>query len=175
MSVDLPDQEGVASQTAGRTLDLAAAGLALARLAVEAFAEAASEVSNAQAEAVQKASEQVISAIGGLPGMPPGQRNIAAEISCELSTLATDLVDDSDVGLSPALVSPGADVSACPMMRCQHVEYTATVPVNNHFLGRGPDNDHSDPAVAGQDRRRHSRSRHAGFGADHRAGNRYHH
>lgn len=102
MSVDLPDQEGVASQTAGRTLDLAAAGLALARLAVEAFAEGASEVSNAQAEAVQKATEQVISAIGGLPGMPPGQRNIAAKISCELSTLATDLVDDSDVGLSPA-------------------------------------------------------------------------
>lgn len=101
MSAELSRQEA-AGRTTGRTLDLAAAGLALAQVAAEAIAEGAFEVSNAQADAVQKASEQVVAALGGLRGMHPCQRNVAAEIADELSTLAADLPDEPSAGLTPA-------------------------------------------------------------------------
>lgn len=101
MSVKFPSQEGAADRAAARALDLAAAALALAHVANEAFTESASGASEHQIRSIATASEQIIVAMESLPGVGRRRRRNAAAISRGLSTLAADLQGDTRAELNP--------------------------------------------------------------------------
>uniref|UniRef100_UPI003F58B0EC hypothetical protein n=1 Tax=Mycolicibacterium obuense TaxID=1807 RepID=UPI003F58B0EC len=101
MSVEFPSREGAADRATARALDLAAAALALAQVTNEAFNESTAGASERQISSIETASEQIIVAVDGLPGVQRGQRRIAAAISRELSTLAADLRGDTRAELNP--------------------------------------------------------------------------
>lgn len=101
MSVELPSHDGATDRAAVRVLDLAAAALALAHVANEALSESASGTPEGLIGGIETATEQLVVAIDGLPGVRREQRRMASAISRELSTLVDDLRNDTRAELNP--------------------------------------------------------------------------
>lgn len=88
MPVELPAQGASVRRTTSRALDLSAAGLTFARLAVEALGKSEEGPDSELHAEIRQAGARLISAISTLPDLSSEQRCVAGEIVDQLTAMS---------------------------------------------------------------------------------------